>query len=173
MLIGWPTIGPLVFNDFFANSIIQPSSNDIFGYEFTDSYHFLTHSLSGPVVYIAIFGIFVSYFLYILKTDIPEKLSTTFNPFYKLLINKYYFDYLYENVFARLFNNLGNSLWSKGDIKIIDNFIVNGTAYRVGRFSSRVRELQSGYIYHYAWMMVLGLALVLAWVVFKSSGLVL
>ncbi len=173
MLIGWPTIGPLVFNDFFANSIIQPSSNDIFGYEFTDSYDFLTHSLSGPVVYIAIFGIFVSYFLYILKTDIPEKLSTTFNPFYKLLINKYYFDYLYENVFARLFNNLGNSLWSKGDIKIIDNFIVNGTAYRVGRFSSRVRELQSGYIYHYALMMVLGLALFLAWVVFKSSGLVL
>ena len=173
MLIGWPTIGPLVFNDFFANSIIQPSSNDIFGYEFTDSYHFLTHSLSGPVVYIAIFGIFVSYFLYILKTDIPEKLSTTFNPFYKLLINKYYFDYLYENVFARLFNNLGNSLWSKGDIKIIDNFIVNGTAYRVGRFSSRVREIQSGYIYHYALMMVLGLALFLAWVVFKSLGLVL
>ena len=100
-------------------------------------------------------------------------MATTFNPFYKLLINKYYFDYLYENVFARLFNNLGNSLWSKGDIKIIDNFIVNGTAYRVGRFSSRVRELQSGYIYHYALMMVLGLALFLAWVVFKSSGLVL
>ena len=172
MFIGWPTIGPLVFDDFFANSIIQPSSNDIFGYQFTDSYDFLTHSLSGPVVYIAIFGIFVSYYLYILKPDIPEKLSKTFNPFYKVLINKYYFDYLYENVFARLFNNLGNSLWSKGDIKIIDNFIVNGTAYRVGRFSSRVRELQSGYIYHYALMMVLGLALFLAWVVFKSLGLV-
>ena len=173
MFIGWPTIGPLVFDDFFANSIIQPSSNDIFGYQFTDSYHFLTHSLSGPVVYIAIFGILVSYLLYVIKKDIPEKLSQTFNPFYKVLINKYYFDHLYENIFARLFNNLSNSLWNNGDIKIIDNFIVNGTAHRVGRFSSRVRELQSGYIYHYALMMVLGLALFLAWVVFKSLGLVI
>jgi len=173
IFIGWPTIGPLVFNDFFANSIIQPASNDIFGYQFTDSYDFLTHSFSGPVVYIAIFGIFVSYFLYIAKPEVPEKMSRTFNPFYKLLTNKYYFDHLYENIFAKLFNNLGNSLWTKGDIKIIDNFIVNGTANRVGRFSNKIREVQSGYIYHYALMMVLGLALFLAWVVFKSLGLVL
>jgi len=173
IFIGWPTIGPLVFNDFFANSIVQAASNDIFGYQFTDSYDFLTHSLSGPVVYIAIFGIFISYFLYIAKPEVPERMSKTFNPFYKLLINKYYFDHLYENIFARLFNNLGNSLWTKGDIKIIDNFIVNGTANRVGQFSNKIREVQSGYIYHYALMMVLGLALFLAWVVFKSLGLVL
>ena len=173
IFIGWPTIGPLVFNDFFANSIVQAASNDIFGYQFTDSYDFLTHSLSGPVVYIAIFGIFISYFLYIAKPEVPERMSKTFNPFYKLLINKYYFDHLYENIFAKLFNNLGNSLWTKGDIKIIDNFIVNGTANRVGQFSNKIREVQSGYIYHYALMMVLGLALFLAWVVFKSLGLVL
>jgi len=173
IFIGWPTIGPLVFNDFFANSIVQAASNDIFGYQFTDSYDFLTHSLSGPVVYIAIFGIFISYFLYIAKPEVPERMSKTFNPFYKLLINKYYFDHLYENIFAKLFNNLGNSLWTKGDIKIIDNFIVNGTANRVGQFSNKIREVQSGYIYHYALMMVLGLALFLAWVVFKSLGLIL
>jgi len=173
IFIGWPTVGPLVFNDFFANSIVQAASNDIFGYQFTDSYDFLTHSLSGPVVYIAIFGIFISYFLYIAKPEVPERMSKTFNPFYKLLINKYYFDHLYENIFAKLFNNLGNSLWTKGDIKIIDNFIVNGTANRVGQFSNKIREVQSGYIYHYALMMVLGLALFLAWVVFKSLGLVL
>ena len=171
MLIAWPTVGPMVFNDFFSNSIVQPASIDLFGYQYTDSYHFLTHSLSGPVVYIAIFGILVAYFLYRIKTELPEKLAVIFKPFYQILINKYYFDYLYENVFARFFNQLGNSLWTMGDIKFIDNFIVNGTAERVGYFSNKVRQLQSGYIYHYALMMVLGLSVFLAWVILRSAGL--
>ena len=171
MLIAWPTVGPMVFNGFFSNSIIQPTSIDLFGYQYTDSYHFLTHSLSGPVVYIAIIGIFVSYFLYLIKTELPDKLAVIFKPFYQVLINKYYFDYLYENIFARFFNQLGKSLWNIGDIKFIDNFIVNGTAERVGYISNRLRQLQSGYIYHYALMMVLGLSMFLAWVVLKSVGL--
>jgi len=171
MLIAWPTVGPMVFNDFFSNSIVQPASIDLFGYQYTDSYHFLTHSLSGPVVYIAIFGILVAYFLYRVKTELPEKLAAIFKPFYQILIKKYYFDYLYENVFARFFNQLGNSLWTMGDIKFIDNFIVNGTAERVGYFSNKVRQLQSGYIYHYALMMVLGLSVFLAWVILRSAGL--
>ena len=161
----------MVFDDFFSNSILQPASIDLFGYQYTDSYHFLTHSLSGPVVYIAIFGILAAYVLYRIKTDLPEKLALIFKPFYQILINKYYFDYLYENVFARLFNQLGKSLWTIGDIKFIDNFIVNGTAERVGYFSNKVRQLQSGYIYHYALMMVLGLSVFLAWIILKSVGL--
>ena len=171
MLIAWPTVGPMVFNGFFSNSIIQPTSIDLFGYQYTDSYHFLTHSLSGPVVYIAILGILVTYFLYIIKTELPDKLAVIFKPFYQVLINKYYFDHLYENIFARFFNQLGKSLWNIGDIKFIDNFIVNGTAERVGYISNRLRQLQSGYIYHYALMMVLGLSVFLAWVVLKSVGL--
>ena len=171
MLVAWPTVGPMVFNDFFSNSIIQPASIELFGYQYTDSYHFLIHSLSGPVVYIAIFGILTSYYLYRVKTELPEKLAIIFKPFYQVLINKYYFDYLYENVFARLINQLGNSLWTVGDIKFIDNFIVNGTAEKVGYFSNKLRQLQSGYIYHYALMMVLGLSVFLAWVVLKSTSL--
>ena len=161
----------MVFNDFFSNSIIQPASIDLFGYQYIDSYHFLTHSLSGPVVYIAIFGILAAYILYCIKTDLPEKLAVIFKPFYHVLIKKYYFDYFYENVFARLFNQLGKSLWTIGDIKFIDNFIVNGTAERVGQFSNKVRQLQSGYIYHYALMMVLGLSVFLAWIILQSVGL--
>ena len=171
MLVAWPTVGPMVFNDFFSNSIVQPASIELFGYQYTDSYHFLIHSLSGPVVYIAIFGILTSYYLYLVKTELPEKLAIIFKPFYQVLINKYYFDYLYENVFARLINQLGNSLWTVGDIKFIDNFIVNGTAEKVGYFSNKLRQLQSGYIYHYALMMVLGLSVFLAWVVLKSTSL--
>ena len=171
MLVAWPTVGPMVFNDFFSNSIVQPASIELFGYQYTDSYHFLIHSLSGPVIYIAIFGILTSYYLYRVKTELPEKLAIIFKPFYQILINKYYFDYLYENVFARLINQLGNSLWTVGDIKFIDNFIVNGTAEKVGYFSNKLRQLQSGYIYHYALMMVLGLSVFLAWVVLKSTSL--
>ena len=171
MLVAWPTVGPMVFNDFFSNSIVQPASIELFGYQYTDSYHFLIHSLSGPVVYIAIFGILTSYYLYRVKTELPEKLAIIFKPFYQVLINKYYFDYLYENVFARLINQLGNSLWTVGDIKFIDNFIVNGTAEKVGYFSNKLRQLQSGYIYHYALMIVLGLSVFLAWVVLKSTSL--
>jgi NADH-quinone oxidoreductase subunit L len=171
MLIAWPTVGPMVFNDFFSNSIVQPASTELFGYQYTNSYHFLTHSLSGPVVYIAIFGIFAAYYLYRVKTELPDKLAIIFKPFYQVLINKYYFDYVYENVFARLFNQLGNSLWNLCDIKFIDNFIVNGTAKRVGYFSNKLRQLQTGYIYHYALMMALGLSVFLAWVILKSAGL--
>ena len=171
VFIAWPTVGPMVFDNFFSNSIVQPTSIELFGYEFTDSLHFLTHALSGPITYIAISGIGVAYFFYIKQPEIPNKLALTFKPIYKLLREKYYFDYLYENILAKFFSSLGNSLWNLGDIKFIDNYIVNGTARKIESLSNKAQLLQSGYIYHYALMMMLGLSLFLGWVIINKIGM--
>ena len=109
--------------------------------------------------------------LYIKQPEIPNKLALTFRPVYKLLREKYYFDYLYENILAKFFSSLGNSLWNLGDIKFIDNYIVNGTARKIESLSTKTQLLQSGYIYHYALMMMLGLSLFLGWVIINKIGM--
>ena len=171
MLVAWPTVGPMVFENFFSNSIVQPSSLELFGYEFTNSLNFLTHSLSGPVTYIAISGIGIAYLFYIKRPEIPNKLAITFKPLYKLLQEKYYFDYLYENILAKFFSSLGNRLWNLGDIKLIDNYIVNGTAKKIESLSNRAQLMQSGYIYHYALMMMLGLSIFLGFIIINRIGM--
>ncbi len=82
-----------------------------------------------------------------------------------MLINKYYFDDFYEKVVAKNTAKLGFVFWNFGDIKIIDDFLVNGTAIRIQKLSTISKRLQSGYIYHYALMMVIGLSLFLAWII--------
>ena len=171
MLVAWPTVGPMVFENFFSNSIVQPSSLELFGYEFTNSLNFLTHSLSGPLTYIAISGIGIAYLFYIKRPEIPNKLAITFKPLYKLLQEKYYFDYLYENILAKFFSSLGSRLWNLGDIKLIDNYIVNGTAKKIESLSNRAQLMQSGYIYHYALMMMLGLSIFLGFIIINRIGM--
>ena len=169
-LIAWPTVGPMVFGSYFTTAISQPDAYQIFGYEFTSAYGFLIHAFSSPVIYIALFGVATAYFLYMHK---PNNLDNkTYEPsfIYRLLDNKYYFDDLYENVFAKQARNIGDLLWKVGDIKTIDNFIVNGTAYRIGNIANRIKGIQTGYIYHYALMMILGLAIFLAWTILDLGG---
>ena len=96
-----------------------------------------------------------------------RSLKSTF--IYRILENKYYFDDLYENVFAKQARNIGQNLWSLGDIKVIDNWIVNGTAYRIGNIANRMKSIQTGYIYHYALMMILGLAIFLGWTLITTG----
>jgi NADH-quinone oxidoreductase subunit L len=85
-----------------------------------------------------------------------------------LLENKYYFDWFNENVLARATRGLGTGLWAAGDRFLIDGVLVNGSAKTVAALSTVVRRVQSGYLYHYAFAMVIGLAALVGWFVVRS-----
>ena len=165
-LIAWPTIGPMVFGDFFTNSIMQPSAYDLFGFQFTNPINFLFHALKSPVVYIAGFGFITAFYLYIIKPDLPQKISEFLRPIHNLLLERYYFDYLIEQGIGQSFKKIGNVFWTLGDIRIIDDTLVNGIGRNIHTISSKFKKIQSGYIYHYAFMMILSLSLFLGWVIF-------
>ena len=164
-MIAWPTLGILVFGDFFSNSIQQMSSYELFGYQYQSPLKFLMHAFSGPVIYLSFLGIITAWVCYIKMPHLPEKVSNQFVMIYKVLVNKYYFDYFYEKLIAKNTAKLGLVFWNFGDIKIIDDFLVNGTAIRIQKLSMISKKMQSGYIYHYALMMIIGLCLFLAWII--------
>ena len=113
-------------------------------------------------VYLSLGGVLTAYLLYIKFTDVPEKLAQWLKPLYVTLMNKYWCDAFNQKVFAGGARGIGRLLWQLGDVKAIDGALVNGTAAAVRWFSGVVRTLQSGYLYDYAFAMILGLLLLLA-----------
>jgi NADH-quinone oxidoreductase subunit L len=120
----------------------------------------------GPAVYLAAAGALVAWFLYLKRPEIPGQLLTRFGALHSLLMNKYYFDWFNENVVARATRSLGLGLWKVGDEALIDGAAVNGSARVVGVLAALTRELQSGYLYHYAFAMIVGLAVLVGWLVY-------
>src|SRR5690606_6938078 len=102
-------------------------------------------------------GVAVAWLLYIKRPDLPGKLAARFSWLYKLLANKYYLDEAYQFLFARGSRRLGTVLWRAGDGALIDGALVNGSAQAIGWFAGVLRRLQTGYLYHYAFAMVIGL----------------
>jgi NADH-quinone oxidoreductase subunit L len=114
-------------------------------------------------------GFGLSYLYYIAAPWLPEATARTFRPIYLFLLNKWYFDELYDILFVRSANALGRLLWRKGDGAI--DGIIDGTAAGVGRITSRVVRLQTGFVYHYAFTMLIGLAAMITWFVLGFGGI--
>ena len=104
-------------------------------------------------------------FLYLLRPDIPAKIKSKVEGLYNLLDRKYYFDDLYIKGFAAGGRGFGRFLWEKGDQLIIDGLLVNGTAKAVGRLAGVMRHIQTGYLYTYAFAMIIGLTVLLGWLI--------
>lgn len=160
VIIGYLTIKPMLYGNFFkgaiyVNSVAHPVMQHM-QEEFHGAMEMVVHSFSSPVLYLAIAGVVVAWFLYIVKPQLPAKIVAIFRPIYVLFENKYYLDAIYFNVFARGCRLLGNIFWKVGDVAIIDNGIVNGLAKLVGCIAARVRKIQTGFIYTYAAVMVFG-----------------
>jgi NADH-quinone oxidoreductase subunit L len=111
------------------------------------------------------FGSLVAVLFYVLAPSIPSRLAQIARPLYELLLNKWYFDELYDVIFVRPAFWLGRLFWESGDGAIIDRLGPDGVAARVVDMTGRVVKLQSGYIYHYAFAMLVGLAVVITWYV--------
>ena len=134
----------------------------ILGAEFHGPAAFVLHAFSSPAVFLALGGVVTAWYLYLRRPDLPDRLAVRFSRTYRLLVNKYYFDWFNENVLAAGVRNFGTSLWRRGDETVIDGWLVNGSARAVGALSLLVRRVQTGYLYHYAFAMIIGLSLLLA-----------
>ncbi len=128
------------------------------GGEFHGALAMVLHSfsLTSPF-WIAFAGFAIATYIWLLNPGIADKAKKALYPVYSVLAHKYWIDEIYQAVFARGGIALGRGLWKGGDIGVIDGLVVNGSAAVVQRVSATVRVLQSGYLYHYAFAMILGL----------------
>jgi len=168
VIIGWPTVGSVVFGDYFGSAIVVNETHNVLGElaaEFHGSLGYVLHAFSAPVPYLALAGALVAWYLYLRKPGLADTIRMRLSGLYTLLINKYYFDYFNEKVLARATLGAGGFLWRFGDIAVIDGALVNGSARLVGWVAQVGRHLQTGYLYHYAFAMIIGLAVLVGWLV--------
>ncbi|NQZ54303.1 MAG: NADH-quinone oxidoreductase subunit L [Piscirickettsiaceae bacterium] len=161
-------VGNMVFGDFFDGAIFVLPQHDVLAH-FAENYHgllgFVLHGLMTPPFWLAVLGVATAYVLYIKRPDIPAKLQQQFSWLYKVLDNKYGFDEFNQKVFSGGSRMLGQVLWKIGDQTMIDGVMVNGTAKTVGLVARVVRQIQTGYLYTYAFAMIVGLLILLTYFV--------
>ena len=167
LIAGWITIESVLFTNYFEGAIFVTGLHDSLqglAGEFTGSFNFLLHSLkSSPVFYLSISGVATSWFFYIQRPDIRDMISLKLSGLRNLLIKKYYFDDLWIKGFAAGGRQAGHFLWKKGDELIIDGLIVNGIANNIRQLALILRNIQTGFLYHYAFIMIIGLTFILGW----------
>ena len=170
VIIGFYAIEPMLFSDFFGDSMFIDLSQHPVMAELASEFHgpiaMAIHALTSTVTALVVLGVLTAAIGYLWIPSLPDKISRGIAPLKKLLDHKYYLDELNQWVFAKGSLWLGQGLWHRGDQQLIDGLLVNGSAHLVGRLAGVMRQLQSGYLYHYAFAMILGLAVLLAWVLY-------
>jgi NADH-quinone oxidoreductase subunit L len=174
VVIGWLTIGPVLFGDYFAGSIfVLERDNPVHevGLEFHGPLQFVLHAFTASAaVYLAAAGALAAWYFYLKRPELPGRILERLSLVHRLLINKYYFDWFNENVLAKASRGLASLLWRVGDQTLIDGVAVNGSARTVSALSVAIRDkIQSGYLYHYAFAMVIGLAAIIGWYLFGAG----
>ncbi len=177
-------LDPMVVGEFFKDAIFvnDPAHNFDPGFEgllsahlsiehLSAGYHgvigFILHGLMAAPFWLAMAGLGMAWFIYLKDDSLARWAYDKFRWLHTLLDHKYYLDDFNQNVFAKGSINLGNGLWSVGERVMIDGFVVNGAAKAVGWFSGVTRQLQTGYLYHYAFSMIAGILLMLTWFLFS------
>ncbi|MBS0420742.1 MAG: NADH-quinone oxidoreductase subunit L [Proteobacteria bacterium] len=166
LLIGFLTVGPVLFGGYFGDSIRVLEQNDVvaeLGKDFQSPTQMALHAFAGAPFWLAAAGVFFAWLFFLKKPEWADTWARTLAPIRNLLLNKYYFDWFNEKILATLARGLGFTLWKAGDQVLIDGALVNGSAATVSWFGSIVRRVQSGYLYSYAFWMVIGLAVMLGW----------
>ncbi len=159
LIIGFIAITPLEFGGFFGDSIKIGSEHkamEEMAKEFHGPAAMAMHALSVLPFWLALAGVVLAWFFYLKRPDIPEKIKSTFSAVHRVLENKYGFDAFNDWFFAGGARGLGNGLWRLGDVAIIDGVFVDGGAKLVGWIATWVRRFQTGFIYHYAFTMIIG-----------------
>jgi NADH-quinone oxidoreductase subunit L len=171
VILGAMTIGGMVFGDYFGGAIQVAANHDVLG-KLAENYHgvfgFILHAFKYPAVYLALAGSVAAWFIYMRQPQIADSISKKFSVVHRVLENKYGFDDFNQKVFAGGSLRIADKLWSVGDVKLIDGMMVNGTANSVGALSQLIRHVQSGYLYHYAFAMIIGLLAMISVFIFST-----
>ena len=168
LTIGWFTVSPLLFGDFFNNIIFVNTDKDVLSYmsnNWQGSLALVLHSIETSIFWLAASGAFVAWYFYLKRPDLPKKIKNKLIGIYNLLEKKYYFDDLWIKGFAGGGITFGQSLWKRIDQAIIDDILVNGTSKTVVWLSNTVRQIQTGYLFTYAFSMIIGLTILLGWLI--------
>ena len=159
-IAGWLGLTPLLFGKFFGKSIEvlpqHPALREM-ALHFSGDGPFIAHGLQSAPFLLAVLGFVTAWFAYIRYPQIPGLIRERAGLLYEILIRKYGFDEFNEVVFVSGARAAGRLLWKIGDVKLIDGLMVNGTARVIAWASTVARRIQSGYIYHYAFAMIIGL----------------
>ncbi|MDR0576924.1 MAG: NADH-quinone oxidoreductase subunit L [Candidatus Accumulibacter sp.] len=168
IFIGYATIEPMLFGDFFGKAIFVDGSAHPVMEELARDFHgvfaMAVHALISPVFWLAAAGVAVAWVFYLKRPEIPAAIGAACGPLRSLLENKYYFDEFNERVLAAGARLLGRGLWKGGDAGIIDGLIVGGSVRVVNCIALLARLFQSGHVYQYAFTMIFGVcALLTIW----------
>ena len=165
-----------VFNQFFGTAIFVLSAHNVTGEVFnkltqedlTQAGIFALHSIHTLPFYLSILGILVSWICYVLVPSVPEKLSRVFNYLYLFLIKKYFIDDAYDLIFGAGVRALAKIFWQVGDRVLLDQGVFHGAAGVIQKVSTVLRKMQSGYLFHYVLIMILGVFVLLGWAFIKG-----
>jgi len=166
---GW-VIGPVLFGGYFGNAITVLPEHDVLAHmarEFHGLLGLMAHAPMTLPFWLSLGGIATAAYLYLMRPDLPAVIASKFGFIYRVLDRKYGVDELYSWLFAGGSRLLGTGLWKGGDVGIIDGLLVNGSARLIGWFATVVRRFQSGYIYHYAFAMIIGVLVLLTLIVMQ------
>ncbi len=166
VLIGAFTVAPVLFGSYFGRSIFVLPANDVtarVGEDFGGAVSFALHGLISPPFWFAAAGVATAWLFFLKRPELADAAARRFRFAYRILSEKYYFDWFNENILAALTRGVGLGLWKGGDQGLIDGAMVNGTAEGIGWFGGVLRRVQSGYLYSYAFWMVIGLVVLLGW----------
>ncbi len=168
LAIGYSTIEPMLYGDYFGNAIYVSDRHPVIhelSHDFHGAFAMALHSVLTLPFWLAASGVGLAGYFYLKRQDIPAMLMKKFSWVYATLEHKYGFDEFNDWFFAGGARSVGGFLWQRGDVTLIDNWVVNGAANLVGRVAKLVRPIQSGYIYHYAFAMLIGAFALVTWFV--------
>jgi NADH-quinone oxidoreductase subunit L len=168
VILGAIAIGPMLFGDWFKGVITVAPAHGAMA-ELAHHFHgwvgMAVHAVQTLPFWLMVAGVASAYYCYMINPALPESISRTFSGVQHLFDNKYYLDKFNQVFFAGGARALGTGLWKVGDQSIIDGAAVNGSARIIGWLAGMVRGIQSGFIYHYAFAMIAGVALLVWWFV--------
>ncbi len=170
VVIGFLAIEPMLFGDFFKGAIVVDAAKHPAMAELAHHFHGATamalHGFSTLPFWLALGGVVTAYVFYMVAPQIPAMFARVLRPLIVIGENKYFLDWFNEHILAAGARLLGRGLWKVGDVAIIDGLLVNGSAKLVGLIGSLTRLFQTGYLYHYALVMILGVFALMTWFVF-------
>ena len=173
VVIGYVTIQPMLFGEFLKDAITVNSAAHPAMAKFAEMFHgplaMASHALSTAPLYLAAAGAISAWYMYLVNPAVPAAIGRALKPLVTILENKYYLDWINENILARGARALGVAFWKGGDRGIIEGGIVNASWKLVGAVSSVVRRVQTGYLYHYAFVMLVGVLLFMTYFVWLAK----